>query len=44
MADGMFIQVEVAPQAAKDTELTKKLIEVCPVNSSPPIPREAARS
>ncbi len=28
----MFIQVEIAPEAAKDTELAKKLVEVCPVN------------
>lgn len=28
----MFIQVEVGQDAAKDTELTKKLVEVCPVN------------
>jgi NAD-dependent dihydropyrimidine dehydrogenase PreA subunit len=28
----MFIQVEIADEAAKDTELAKKLVEVCPVN------------
>jgi NAD-dependent dihydropyrimidine dehydrogenase PreA subunit len=28
----MFIRVEIAPDAAKDTELAKKLVEVCPVN------------
>jgi len=28
----MFIQVEIDPAAAKDKELTKKLVEVCPVN------------
>jgi NAD-dependent dihydropyrimidine dehydrogenase PreA subunit len=29
---GMFIDVEVAPQAAADPALAKKLTEVCPVN------------
>ena len=28
----MFIRVEVAPEAAADRELAKKLVEVCPVN------------
>jgi NAD-dependent dihydropyrimidine dehydrogenase PreA subunit len=28
----MFIRVDVDPAAAKDAELTKKLVEVCPVN------------
>ena len=28
----MFIRVEVDPQAAGDSELAKKLVEVCPVN------------
>ncbi len=32
MSGGMFIKVEIAPVAANDTELTKKLVEVCPVN------------
>ena len=30
--NGMFIQVEISPEAAKDAELAKKLVEVCPVN------------
>jgi NAD-dependent dihydropyrimidine dehydrogenase PreA subunit len=30
--NGMFIQVEISPDAAKDAELAKKLVEVCPVN------------
>lgn len=29
---GMFIRVDVDPEAAKDAELAKKLDEVCPVN------------
>jgi ferredoxin-like protein FixX len=29
---GMFIDVVVAPAAAKDPAVAKKLIEVCPVN------------
>lgn len=28
----MFIRVEIDPEAAADTELAKKLVEVCPVN------------
>jgi NAD-dependent dihydropyrimidine dehydrogenase PreA subunit len=28
----MFIRCEVAPEAARDTDLAKKLVEVCPVN------------
>jgi NAD-dependent dihydropyrimidine dehydrogenase PreA subunit len=28
----LFIEVEVAPAAANDAEVVKKLIEVCPVN------------
>ncbi len=28
----MFIRVEVDAKAAADTELAKKLVEVCPVN------------
>ena len=28
----LFIEVEVAPAAAKDREIVKKLVEVCPVN------------
>jgi len=28
----IFIQVDVDPAAAGDTELVKKLVEVCPVN------------
>jgi NAD-dependent dihydropyrimidine dehydrogenase PreA subunit len=28
----MFIRVDIEPNAAKDTELAKKLVEVCPVN------------
>ena len=29
---GMFIDVQVDPQVAKDPELGRKLVEVCPVN------------
>jgi ferredoxin-like protein FixX len=29
---GMFIDVQVAPEVARDTALAKKLTEVCPVN------------
>ncbi|HXJ32434.1 MAG TPA: hypothetical protein VMS22_00220 [Candidatus Eisenbacteria bacterium] len=29
---GMFIDVKVAPEVAKDAALAKKLVEVCPVN------------
>ena len=29
---GMFIDVKVAPEVAKDATLAKKLVEVCPVN------------
>jgi NAD-dependent dihydropyrimidine dehydrogenase PreA subunit len=29
---GMFIDVVVAPEVAKDPALAKKLVEVCPVN------------
>ncbi len=29
---GMFIDVVVAPEVAKDTARAKKLVEVCPVN------------
>ena len=29
---GMFIDVKVAPEVAKDVALAKKLVEVCPVN------------
>ena len=29
---GMFIDVVVAPEVAKDTAHAKKLVEVCPVN------------
>ena len=29
---GMFIDVVVAPEVAKDPTLVKKLVEVCPVN------------
>ena len=29
---GMFIDVKVAPEVAKDAVLAKKLVEVCPVN------------
>ena len=32
MANGMFINVEVDPAAAKDAAIAKKLTEVCPVN------------
>lgn len=32
MGNGMFIRVDVDPKVAKDTELAKKLAEVCPVN------------
>ncbi len=28
----MFIRLEVDPQAAADRELSKKLVDVCPVN------------
>ena len=28
----LFIEVEVTPGAAKDPEIVKKLVEVCPVN------------
>jgi NAD-dependent dihydropyrimidine dehydrogenase PreA subunit len=28
----MFIAVEIDPKAAQDTELARKLVEVCPVN------------
>jgi len=28
---GMFIDVQVDPKAARETELVKKLVEVCPV-------------
>lgn len=28
----LFIRVEIDPQAAKDRDLAKKLVEVCPVN------------
>ena len=28
----LFIEVEVTPAAAKDAEIVKKLVEVCPVN------------
>ena len=28
----LFIDVEVTPAAAKDPEIVKKLVEVCPVN------------
>jgi len=28
----LFIRVEIEPKAASDTELAKKLVEVCPVN------------
>jgi NAD-dependent dihydropyrimidine dehydrogenase PreA subunit len=28
----LFIDVEVDPKVSKDTELAKKLVEVCPVN------------
>ena len=28
----LFIDVEVTPAAAKDAEIVKKLVEVCPVN------------
>jgi NAD-dependent dihydropyrimidine dehydrogenase PreA subunit len=30
--DGVFIDVEVAPEAAADAELARKLEEVCPVD------------
>jgi NAD-dependent dihydropyrimidine dehydrogenase PreA subunit len=30
--DGTFIEVEVAPDAASDVELARKLEEVCPVD------------
>jgi ferredoxin-like protein FixX len=32
MPNGMFINVEVDPAAAKDPAVAKKLTEVCPVN------------
>ena len=32
MTDGMFIDVELAPEAADDPELARKLEEVCPVD------------
>lgn len=32
MSDGVFIDVEVADDAAGDTELARKLEEVCPVD------------
>ena len=32
MPNGMFINVEVEPAAAKDAATAKKLTEVCPVN------------
>jgi NAD-dependent dihydropyrimidine dehydrogenase PreA subunit len=28
----MFIQVDIDPKAARDKDLAKKLVEVCPVN------------
>jgi ferredoxin-like protein FixX len=28
----LFIEVEVAPEVAKNPEIVKKLVEVCPVN------------
>jgi ferredoxin-like protein FixX len=28
----LFIEVEVTPAAAKDAQIVKKLVEVCPVN------------
>ncbi len=28
----MFVHLEIDPDAAADTELAKKLVEVCPVN------------
>ncbi len=28
----MFVHLEIDPAAAADTELAKKLVEVCPVN------------
>jgi len=28
----LFIEIEVTPAAAKDAEIVKKLVEVCPVN------------
>ena len=28
----MFVRLEIDPDAAADTELAKKLVEVCPVN------------
>jgi NAD-dependent dihydropyrimidine dehydrogenase PreA subunit len=30
--EAMFIAVEIDPAAAKDKDLAKKLVEVCPVN------------
>jgi NAD-dependent dihydropyrimidine dehydrogenase PreA subunit len=32
MSDGTFIDVELAPEAADDPELARKLEEVCPVD------------
>ena len=32
MANGMFINVEVDANVAKDAALVKKLVDVCPVN------------
>ncbi len=32
MTDGTFIDVELAPEAADDPELARKLEEVCPVD------------
>jgi ferredoxin-like protein FixX len=32
MPNGMFINVEVEPAAAKDAVVARKLTEVCPVN------------
>jgi NAD-dependent dihydropyrimidine dehydrogenase PreA subunit len=32
VADGVFINVEVAPEAADDAEIAAKLAEVCPVD------------
>lgn len=29
---GMFIQIEVAPEAARQPELARKLAEICPVD------------
>lgn len=30
--NGMFIRVEVDPDIASDSEMTRKLVEVCPVD------------